>query len=102
MTKHSQTQTNLILDFSWSSFNTSIMACTFSCPIEHFNYSRDGKARLHLKKSDAEKISEFLLTTADIKTRTDNTIMESSIFLYFQLDAEIFVTPNHHIEMRVR
>lgn len=90
---------NLIINQTWTEENDTANAIMFDFRISHF-LAEGNKYRVSVDK-DIKETVKLLLKTNGIECREDNYETKNT-FLNFELKADIFVSPCHHIELRVR
>jgi len=90
--------TSLVIDLSFSSFNTSIMAMMESFEIDFFHMQKAGHWRVSMEEKAKNELTKFL-NDLNIPNKVDG-FQTGWYFVHFQLDAQIYMQPNHHIELR--
>jgi len=93
-------ETSLLINLSWSSHNAEINSLIGKFDITDYHYCN--KTKQHrisvLNQTKSTEILTFLSSNKIPATATQHT--ETLIFIYFDLMADIYMQPNHHIELR--
>jgi len=90
--------TSLLINLSWSENNNSPNALIGDFEIEFFNSEGGDLHRASLNFSTSEKLVSFLIENKIKYSR--ERISNDYYHVYMKFPARIFLTPNHHIELR--
>ena len=91
--------TSLVIDLS--GLDDSMYANMSSFPITFYRFT-NGIHEVQLRKDNAELLSNFLTLNNVPYKRIGNDNDDFGIFIKIFVESDVYLDPNHHVELRVR